>query len=87
MIATLRFARGTLGGDTPVVSGYYGDLEASLVDVLPVFQHREDVNGQRLRDMGLVERKYCPGDAFDELTNKGRAAVEYTARTMGISLK
>lgn len=45
-----------------------------------------DVTGQRLRDMGLVERKYCPGDVFDELTDKGRAAVEYTARTMGISL-
>lgn len=46
-----------------------------------------NVTGQRLRDMGLVERKYCPGDVFDELTDKGRAAVEYTARTMGISLK
>ena len=45
-----------------------------------------DVAGQRLRDMGLVERKYCPGDMFDELTDKGRAAVEYTARTMGVSL-
>lgn len=44
-----------------------------------------DVTGQRLRGMGLVERKYCPGDVFDELTDKGRAAVEYTARTMGIS--
>lgn len=46
-----------------------------------------DVTRQRLRDMGLVERKYRPGDVFDELTDKGRAAVEYTARTMGISLK
>lgn len=46
-----------------------------------------DVAGRRLRDMGLVERKYCPGDVFDELTDKGRAAVEYTARTMGVSLK
>ena len=45
-----------------------------------------NVTGQRLRDMGLVERKYRPGDVFDELTDKGRAAVEYTARTMGISL-
>ena len=46
-----------------------------------------DVAGRRLRDMGLVERKYRPGDVFDELTDKGRAAVEYTARTMGVSLK
>ena len=47
-----------------------------------------DAAGRRLRDMGLVERKYNRNQVFvDELTYKGRAAVEYTARTMGISLK
>lgn len=43
--------------------------------------------GDRLRKMGLVERKYNRDQVFDELTDKGRAAIEYTERTMGISLK
>ena len=37
--------------------------------------------------MGLVERKYNRDQVFDELIDKGRAAIEYTERTMGISLK
>ena len=44
-------------------------------------------DGDRLRDMGLVERKYNRGQVFDELTDKGERAVEYTARTMGVGLK
>lgn len=39
----------------------------------------------RLRGLGLVERRYYVDQVFDELTDKGRAAVEYTARTMGRS--
>lgn len=46
-----------------------------------------DAAGDRLRGMGLVERRYYVDQVFDELTDEGRAAVEYTARTMGISLK
>ena len=38
MIATLRFARGTLGGDTPIVLAYYGDREGSLEE----FEVRND---------------------------------------------
>ena len=44
-------------------------------------------DGDRLRDMGLVERKYNRDHVFDELTDKGDKAVEYTARTMGVSHK
>lgn len=38
MIATLRYARGTLGGDTPIVFAYYGDNEGSLEE----FEVRDD---------------------------------------------
>lgn len=38
MIATLRFARGTLGGDTPIVLAYYGDMEGFLQE----FEVRND---------------------------------------------
>lgn len=44
-------------------------------------------DGRRLHDMGLVERKYNRDQVFDELTDEGEKAVEYTARTMGVSLK
>lgn len=43
--------------------------------------------GDRLRGMGLVARRYYINQVFDELTDKGQAAIEYTARTMGVSLK
>ena len=36
----------------------------------------------RLRDMGLVARKYVLVDVFDELTDKGKKAVEYTNGVM-----
>ena len=38
MISTLRYARGTLGGDTPIVFAYYGDNEGSLEE----FEVRDD---------------------------------------------
>ena len=41
----------------------------------------------RLRDMGLVARRYVLVDVFDELNDKGEKAVEYMARTMGVGLK
>ena len=44
-------------------------------------------DGDRLRGLRLVERRYYVDQVFDELTDKGRAAVEYTARTMGRSLR
>ena len=43
--------------------------------------------GDRLRGMGLVARRYYIDQVFDELTDKGEKAVEYTARTMRVSLK
>ena len=43
--------------------------------------------GDRLRGMGLVARRYYIDQVFDELTDKGQAAIKYTARTMGVSLK
>lgn len=43
--------------------------------------------GDRLRGMGLVARRYYIDQVFDELTDKGQATIEYTARTMGVSLK
>lgn len=44
--------------------------------------HLPDPDAARLRDMGLVARRRVLVDVFDELTDEGRKAVEYTNGTM-----
>lgn len=41
---------------------------------------------ERLQGIGLLRRRYYIDQVFDVLTDKGRAAVEYTARVTGRSL-
>ena len=52
----------------------------------PLMIVRPEELSKRLQETGLLERKYWMDDLYDELTDEGRAAVEYTSRVKNLAL-